>query len=359
MILSIFEQKEVIVMKKRNGVFLGNAAALIAAAVSLLCYFDNSGGLPGGSGLSEKSVIPFSSVETAASEQSDQHVCNFQRYQEPLLDYPTEIWDTTGPEWEELPYHTADAISVDLYYKGFTEIDFCNAVKPDPYNNLGACEMRNVVYTSDGTHFQIEFTHVTNVGTWREVSIDYVFRAEHTGQLVDISSVCNPPDQDAIFEPMVSLAGTKLYGYSRKFEEGDTEMIDVSLFHSRRTGNTYSLAQIMPFETLDKIITCNDGEYYNPGFLSPFNPDGPNAILYPLSNPSDYELTVSYPDAEETKTYTFKIGSTYKEWVYSAYNTDGWRVDPKDNTRIISANGYYSLPADKKVTPSITAKAVS
>lgn len=345
-------------MKKRNGAFPGNAAAFIAAAVSLLCYFDNSGGLPGGSGLSGERVIPFSSVETAAAEQPDQHVCDFQRYQEPLLDYPTEIWDTTGPGWEVLPYNTVDAISVDLYYKGFIEIDFCGAIQPDPYNNLGACAMRNIVYTSDGTHFQIEFTHVTNVGTWREVSLDYIFRAEHTGELVDISSVGNP-DAESIGEPLNSLAGTKSYMYGLKCEEGDSELIDVSLFYSRATGNMYSLTKRMTFEALDKIITRNDGQSYDPRFLYPYNPDGPYAILFPINNPSTYELTVAYPDTGETKTYTFKIGSTYKEWVYSSYNTDGWRVDPKDNTRIISADGNYSLPADKKVTPSITAKAVS
>ena len=296
------------------------------------------------------------STETGAAEEPNQQASSFERYQEPLLDYPTEIWDTTGDEWEELPYNTVDAISLDLYYKGFTEIDFCNAVKPDPYNNLGACEMRNIVYTSDGTHFQIEFTHITNVGTQREVSLNYIFRAEHTDELVDISSVGNP-DAEAIDEPMNSLAGTKSYAYGMKCEEGDSALVDVLLFYSPSTGNMYSLTKETPLEVIDKIIKYNDGQSYGPVFLSPSTPEGPNAIVFPIDNPSTYELTVKYPDTEETKTYTFKIGSTYKEWVSSQYNTDGWKVDPKDNTRIISADGKYSLPASNKIKPTITARA--
>lgn len=359
-------------MKKRIYLFTIAAMAILIAVAICFCFWKNSNvaevDAPLVPKLSEEVITDPSSVntqtseetitptETVSVEESNQQACGFERYQEPLLDYPTEIWDTTGENWVELPYNTADAISLDMYYKGFTEIDFCNAVKPDPYNNLGACEMRNVVYTTDGTHIQIEFTHVTNVGTYREVSLNYVFRAEHTDELVDISGVGNP-GAEAIGEPMDSLAGTILYTYGRNYEEGDSGLIDVSLFYSPRTGNMYSLKKETPFEVIDKIIAYNDGQSYDPGFLSPFNPEGPNAIVFPLDNPSTYELTVKYPDTEESKTYTFKIGSTYKEWASSQYNTDGWRVDPKDNTRIISADGKYSLPASNKIKPTITARA--
>lgn len=297
-------------------------------------------------------------AETEATEDPNQHSCNFERYQEPLLDYPSEIWDTTGDEWEELPYNTVDAISLDMYYKGFTEIDFCGAVKPDPYNNLGACEMRNIVYTSDGTHFQIEFTHITNVGTQREVSLNYIFRAEHTDELVDISSVGNP-DAEAIGEPMNSLAGTKLYIYGMKCEEGDSALVDISLFYSPSTGNMYSLTKETPLEVIDKIIKYNDGQSYDPIFLAPYSSAGPNAIVFPLDDPSTYEFTIKYSDTEETKTFTFKIGSTFKEWASSKYNTDGWKVDPADNTRIISADGKYFLLANNKIKPTIIAKIVN
>lgn len=359
-------------MKKRIYLFTIAAMAILNAAAIGFCIWKNSNiaevDAPLVPTLSEEVITEPSSVNTQANEEtitptetvsveeSNQQACGFERYQEPLLDYPTEIWDTTGDNWVELPYKTADAISLDLYYKGFTEIDFCNAVKPDPYNNLGACEMRNVVYTTDGTHYQIEFTHVTNVGTYREVSLNYVFRAEHTDELVDISGVGNP-DAESICEPMDSLAGTILYSYGMKCEEGDSELIDVSLFYSPSRGNMYSLKKETTFEMLNKIIAYNDGQSYDPGFLSPYNPQGHNAIVFPLNNPSTYEFTVKYSDTEETKTYTFKIGSTYKEWASSRYNTDGWRVDPKDNTKIISADGKYSLPANDKIQNKITARA--
>lgn len=359
-------------MKKRIYLFTIAAVAILIAVAVGFCIWKNSNvaevDAPSVPTLSEEVITEPSSVntqtseetitptETVSVEESNQQTCSFERYQEPLLDYPTEIWDTTGENWVELPYNTADAISLDMYYKGFTEIDFCNAVKPDPYNNLGACEMRNVVYTTDGTHYQIEFTHVTNVGTQREVSLNYVFRAEHTDELVDISGVGNP-DAESICEPMDSLAGTILYSYGMKCEEGDSELIDVSLFYSPSRGNMYSLKKETTFEMLNKIIAYNDGQSYDPGFLSPYNPQGPNAIVFPLNNPSTYEFTVKYPDTEESKTYTFKIGSTFKEWASSRYNTDGWRADPKDKTKIISADSKYSLPANVKIQNKITARA--
>ena len=297
-------------------------------------------------------------LETEATEDLNQHSCNFERYQEPLLDYPSEIWDTTGDEWEVLPYTTADAISVDLFYRGFREVDLCGDVEGDIRTNRGTCEMRNVVYSSDGPHVQLEFTYVSNVGTRREISKNWVFRAEHTDEIIDFSGVGNP-GEDIIWDSgdFVYCCGLTGRGYSKKYEEGEQTSINVKLFYSKSTGNMYSIVEEDTIEAYEKTMTLNNGEIYNPGFFDVTLRSTPYAIEYPLSRPSTYEFTVKYPDTEETKTYTFKIGSTYNEWVSSQYNTDGWRADPKDKTKIISADGKYSLPANDKIQNKITARA--
>lgn len=299
-------------------------------------------------------------AETEATEDPNQHSCNFERYQEPLLDYPSEIWDTTGDEWEVLPYTTADAISVDLFYRGFREVDLCGDVEGDVGTNRGTCEMRNVVYSSDGPHVQLEFTYVSNVGTRREISKNWVFRAEHTDEIIDFSGVGNP-GEDVIWDSgdFVYCCGLTGRGYSKKYEEGEQTSINVELFYSKSTGNMYSIVEEDTIEAYEKTMTLNNGEIYNPGFFDVTLRSTPYAIECPLSRPSTYEFTVKYSDTEETKTYTFKIGSTYKEWVSSKYNTDGWKVDPADNTRIISADGKYFLLANNKIKPTIIAKKVN
>lgn len=218
--------------------------------------------------------------------------------------------------------------------------------------------MRNVVYSSDGPHVQLEFTYVSNVGTRREISKNWVFRAEHTDEIIDFSGVGNP-GEDVIWDSgdFVYCCGLTGRGYSKKYEEGEQTSINVKLFYSKSTGNMYSIVEEDTIEAYEKTMTLNNGEIYNPGFFDVTLRSTPYAIEYPLSRPSTYEFTVKYPDTEETKTYTFKIGSTYNEWVSSQYNTDGWRADPKDKTKIISADGKYSLPANDKIQNKITARA--
>lgn len=361
-------------MKKRIYLFTIAAVAILIAVAVGFCIWKNSNvaevDAPSVPKLSEEVItepssteIPeteavFAPTEAEITDTNNQQSCNFERYQEPLLDYPSEIWDTTGDEWEVLPYTTADAISVDLFYRGFREVDLCGDVEGDIRTNRGTCEMRNVVYSSDGPHVQLEFTYVSNVGTRREISKNWVFRAEHTDEIIDFSGVGNP-GEDVIWDSgdFVYCCGLTGRGYSKKYEEGEQTSINVKLFYSKSTGNMYSIVEEDTIEAYEKTMTLNNGEIYNPGFFDVTLRSTPYAIEYPLSRPSTYEFTVKYPDTEETKTYTFKIGSTYNEWVSSQYNTDGWRADPKDKTKIISADSKYSLPANVKIQNKITARA--
>ena len=361
-------------MKKRIYLFTIAAVAILIAVAIGFCIWKNSNvaevDAPSVPTLSKEVItepssteIPeteavFAPTEAEITDTNNQQSCNFERYQEPLLDYPSEIWDTTGDEWEVLPYTTADAISVDLFYRGFREVDLCGDVEGDIRTNRGTCEMRNVVYSSDGPHVQLEFTYVSNVGTRREISKNWVFRAEHTDEIIDFSGVGNP-GEDVIWDSgdFVYCCGLTGRGYSKKYEEGEQTSINVKLFYSKSTGNMYSIVEEDTIEAYEKTMTLNNGEIYNPGFFDVTLRSIPYAIEYPLSRPSTYEFTVKYPDTEETKTYTFKIGSTYKEWASSRYNTDGWRADPKDKTKIISADSKYSLPANDKIQNKITARA--
>ena len=288
-----------------------------------------------------ETTAPAETTETSVAENTNQHICNFERYQEPLLDCPSEKWDGTGDEWEVLPYNTLDAISIDLFYRGFRELDYSLPLRDDSGLNRGTCKTEDVVYSTDGNHVQLVFTYITNAGTSKEVSSVWEFHAEHTGEFVDISGVGNP-DPECIGEMFAYVNGVIGFGYSGQVGDGYRE---VELYYSPGSGNMYSYE----YELTEEMFV--DGELFEPGFLSTIDLTRPYVIDYPLPNPSTYTFSIKHSGTDEILTYTFKIGSTYKEWVYSRYNTDGWKVDPKDNTRIVSADGkYYITGADAKIS---------
>lgn len=324
---------------KKSIIILAVLALIITAIAGGLWFWRNS------SPEVEKPIIqepvetvPNNEPEATQSQETEPdatvtQVHEYEVYQEELLDYPSVKWDATGDEWKPAKYTSLSAVSVDLYLKGFKEIILEKAVnQPD----LGICEIKDIEYTSDGSRIQLIFTYVTNKGTAKEMAETWEIHAENTGEKLDISGVGNPHPM-CVYEPTTLFDGNTIdFGYC------SADGIAVYLFYSPATGNMYSLQAVAehgPSPTLFEY----DTRYK------------PIAFWEPPAEPALYAFNMTMGSTDEVREYEFNIGMTFGQWVNSKFNIDGWKRDPKDSTRIVSADGKYYVGADDIIFPNAVA----
>ena len=257
----------------------------------------------------------------------------YEMYQEELLDYPTVKWDATGDEWQPAKYTSVSAVSVDLYRRGFKEIILEKAINQP---SDGICEIKDIEYTSDGSRIQLIFTYVTNKGTAKETSDVWELHAENTGERIDISGVGNPHPM-CVYETMTLFDGnTEMFGYC------SADGTVAHLFYSPATGNMYSLQ-------------CFEGMGPSPTLFEYDTRYKPIAFWEPPAEPALYAFNMTMGGTDEVREYEFNIGMTFGQWVNSKFNIDGWKRDPKDSTRIVSADGKYYVGANDIIFPNAVA----
>lgn len=324
---------------KKSIIILAVLALIITAIAGGLWFWRNS------SPEVEKPIIqepvetvPNNEPEAIQSQETEPdatviQVHEYEVYQEELLDYPSVKWDATGDEWQPAKYTSVSAVSVDLYLRGFKEIILEKSLdQPD----FGVCEIKDIDYTSDGSRIQLIFTYVTNKGTAKEMAETWEIHAENTGEKLDISGVGNPHPM-CVYEPTTLFDGNTIdFGYC------SADGIAVYLFYSPATGNMYSLQAVAghgPSPTLFEY----DTRYK------------PIAFWEPPAEPALYAFNMTMGGTDEVREYEFNIGMTFGQWVNSKFNIDGWKRDPKDSTRIVSADGKYYVGANDIIFPNAVA----
>lgn len=246
--------------------------------------------------------------------------------------YPVVEWAPISENAEIGQYTDIRLIDLDLYLRGFKEVQFELTEKA---NSDVSAKFKDIKYTFDGSRLQINFTYETDRG-----SSEWEIHADNTGEELDISdiggaepsTIWGPKKQDGL------LKSNYLSYYSTS--DGGFQCIDVYLYYSPETGNMYSLHSISPDGPGFNLI--HSDEYYLPF-----------AFLYGTSEEIVSEFTIKF--GQETKTYSYVVGMKFGDWAKSKYNTDNWRLW---DAQVISPDNKYSMFDTDIVEPNVIAAPV-
>lgn len=315
------------------------ATLLLVAMTAILALCACSGGNPSSAAdpaISETTAVSETTAATASTEPAG-----------PPL-YPLMDWDGESENWVTSDFSSLDAVHLDLYFKGFREVDFCSII----HANMGE-DILDWVYQydpNDNSRFQMTFTYKASDGETSK----WILRGANTGEPRDFSGVTNPDMSSVIDFGTREFDGLKVGAYDA-VEVSETSMhIDyVKLYYAPKTGNMYSM--VSPSGGLPEPMFFWGNPYAEDleaemgiefvSFCPVFDARIPETII------GEFTLVTG----EERKTYSYRAGTTFKEWIDSEYNTDGWHTRNGDGC-IYSADNQYYLYGEDSVRPLVGAR---
>lgn len=312
------------------------AALLLVTVTAVLALCACSGGNP------SSAAVPAASETTAVTDTT----APTEPVGPPL--YPLMDWDGESENWVTSDLTSLDAVHLDLYFKGFREVDFCSITR----DNMGS-EILDWVYQTDpndDSRFQMTFTYkASDGGTSR-----WILRGANTGEPRDFSGVANPEMSSVDDAGFREFDGLQVGVYDA-VEVTETSMhIDyVKLYFAPKTGNMYSM--VSPSGGLPEPMFFWGSPYaedYEAEMGIDFVSFCP-VFSEPISETVIGEFTVVM--GEERTTYPYRAGTSYIEWVDSEYNTDGWHTRNGDGW-IYSADNQYCLYGEDLVRPLVGAR---
>lgn len=310
------------------------AALLLVTMTAVLALCACSGGNP------SSAAAPTVSETTATTATTPTEPAGPPLY--PLMD-----WDGESENWVTSDLTSLDAVHLDLYFKGFREVDFCSITR----DNMGS-EILDWVYQTDpndDSRFQMTFTYKASNGETSR----WILRGANTGEPRDFSGISNPDMSSVIDFDAREFDGLRVGAYDA-VEITDTSMhIDyVKLYFAPKTGNMYSM--VSPSGGIPEPMFF--WGYYTEDYEAEigFDSYSPCPVFgEPIPETIIGEFTVIM--GEERKTYSYRVGTTFLEWVDSEYNTDGWHTRNGDG-RIYSADNQYGLYGEYLVSPLVGAR---
>ena len=312
------------------------AALLLVTMTAVLALCACSSGNP------SSAAVPAANETTAVSETT---AAPTEPAGPPL--YPLMDWDGESENWVTSDFTSLDAVQLDLYFKGFREVDFYCLT-----HEVGE-EILDWVYQADpndDSRFQMTFTYKASNGETSR----WILRGANTGEPRDFSGATNPDMSSVDYFGIREFDGLQLGSYfCMEMTETSMHLDYVHLFYAPRTGNMYSM--VSPSGGIPEPALFWGSPYAEDyeaemgidfvSFCGVFRERIPETIIG--------EFTVV--TGEERNTYSYRAGTTYLEWVDSEYNTDGWHTRNGDGY-IYSADNQYCLYGEDLVRPLVGAR---
>lgn len=257
--------------------------------------------------------------------------------------YPEE----DSHKWQESQKMGTD-ISVDTYLLGYPEINLDAEQDASDY-------LTDIKYYNRDDDIMLTFTYV--MPEYNSYESYWELHAQHSDAPINISGY--PLTKSDMY--FSTLRQDSLQYYAFALENSEDYRI-VTIMYAEKTGNVYSLCCKNP------LIIDNEDRQREPNIVfaydetMPMLPEGfwqmtDEGFIVSPKKPVIAEFKLY--TGEEYKTYQYRTGTTFAEWVNSDLNTDGWfygkaiTEEGLTNAFISPDGNYYSY--DMLILPVVTA----